>query len=454
MRKHKSEIDMTRGSIFENVIRFVIPLILGNILQLLYNAADLIVVSRFAGSDAMASVGATSSLNTLVLNFCVGLSIGAGVVVARKYGAKDAAGVRRAVHTTVFLSLAVGVIALVVGLLISAPMLRLMGTPEGRVFDGAVLYIRIIFLCLPGTLVYNFGASVLRGVGDTKRPLYILALTGIVNVILNLVLVIVFHMDVVGVAIATGVSNYLSAFAVIYALIHTNGMYRLTLSKIRAYKEEILEILKIGVPSGIQSTLFAVANVTIQSGVNSFGKAAIAGGAAGSNIEGFVYTAMNAFSQATVTAVGQNYGAKNEKRVYTSMYTLLACTSVVGALLGAITVLFARPLLRIYITDSPEAIDFGVIRMIYTGLPYFLCGMMEVMSGVLRGLGYSTLSTVNSLVGACGLRLLWIALILPLHHTIEMLFLCWPISWVVVVIVHYICFLCVRKKAFQKMYAA
>lgn len=454
MRTKSRTVDMVNGSIFKNVVMFVVPLILGNILQLLYNAADIVVVSRWAGSEAMAAVGATGSLSALIVSVFIGLSVGASVVVSRRIGAKDYAAVHRSVHTSMLLAIVVGILAMVVGLVLSRPLLELMGTPVGKVLNGAVLYMQIYFIAVPASLIYNFGASILRAIGDTRRPLYILAFSGIVNIILNLVFVIEFQMGVAGVAIATAVSNYISAIAVVFILIRADGSYHLDIMSLRFYKEELVDVIKVGLPAGVQSSLFSVSNTLIQSAVNSFGTAAVAGSAAAANIEGFVYTAMNAFYQATITAVSQNYGAKQEKRVYRSYQVPLICVTVVGLILGVLTAVFARPLLSIYITDSKDAIEFGVIRIIYAGIPYFLCGIMEVQAGLLRGLGYSTGAMVNSLIGACGLRILWVMFILPLYRSGAMLFICWPVSWVVVIVMHQIYYMIVRKKAIHKMYEA
>ena len=432
--KQKYEINMTEGSVFKNMVMFVVPLIFGNLLQLLYNAADIIVVSRWAGSSAMASVGATSSVSSLIVNMCIGLSVGASIVVSQRYGAGNNA-----------------IIGMILGISLSRPLLTLMGTPEGRVLDGAVLYMRIYFAAIPATMVYNFGAAILRAIGDTKRPLYILSATGVVNVILNLVFVIVFHLDVAGVAIATGIASYLSAISVIIILTKTDGACKLVFKEIRFYKAELTEALTIGIPAGLQSSMFAIANTVIQSAVNSFGTAVIAGNSAASNIEGFVYTAMNAFYQATVTSVSQNYGAKNEKRVKRSMYVALGCVTVVGFVLGIATVIFSRPLLSIYITDSAEAIEAGMVRVMYNGIPYFLCGIMEVIAGALRGLGYSSITLINALIGSCALRLVWVFCILPLNRTFGMLYLCWPISWVITIILHFSYYLYVRKSAMEHM---
>ncbi len=451
MSKKTYAIDMVNGSIFKSMVAFVVPLIAGNILQLLYNAADIIVVSRYAGSEAMASVGATGSLSALIVSLFIGLSAGAGVVVSRYHGARDAGGVHRAVHTSISLGIAAGLVASCVGIALSEYLLKLMGTPEGKVLDGAVLYMIIYFIGVPASLIYNFGASVLRALGDTRRPLYILAFSGIVNVILNLVFVIELNMSVAGVAIATSVSNYISAISVLIILVRAEGAYHLSFKALRFYGKEFSDIVKIGLPAGIQSSLFSVSNTLIQSSVNSFGTTAIAGNAAAGNIEGFVYTAMNAFYQAAITGVSQNYGAKSENGIRKTVKTCAASVTVVGLALGVLTAVFARPLLGIYITDSKEAIDYGVIRMIISGVPYFLCGIMEVQAGQLRGLGYSTTAMVNSLVGACGFRILWVMFVLPFRRTTEVLFLCWPISWILVMIMHFVCYKVVKKKAYARM---
>lgn len=453
MSKQAYSLDMTKDSIFKNVVRFVIPLIFGNLLQLLYNAADLIVVSRWAGSKAMASVGATGSICNLIINLCIGLSIGASVIVSRNFGAKNDAALHRSVHTAVALSFVSGLFGFITGFVFSKPLLILMGTPSGEVMDGAVLYMKIYFVGIPASMAYNFGAAVLRAVGDTKRPLYILSFSGIINVLLNLLFVIVFHMGIAGVAIATAVSSYVSAVAVLYILSKADGAYKLYFRKIKFYPSELKNALRIGIPASLQGSVFSIANSVIQSAVNSFGAVAMSGCAAGANIEGFVYSAMNAFYQAALTSVSQNYGAKQEKRVYRSIFVCVGCVTIVGGLLGLLSVIFAEPLLSIYITDSPEAIAYGIDRMIITGIPYFLCGIMEVLAGALRGIGHSNIGMVNSILGACGIRILWIMFILPLHRTLTMLFLCWSVSWVIVIIMHTISFLVLRKKSFQAMNA-
>lgn len=452
MAKSRFELDMSQGPILSNILRFAIPLMLANVLQLLYNAADLIVVSRWSGSEAMASVGTTGALTNLLINVFVGMSLGASVVVSRNFGAQNNEGIYKSVHTSMLLGIIAGGCALVIGQVFCKPLLLLMDTPEGPVLDGAILYMRIIFIGTPASLVYNFGAAILRAVGDTKRPLYILAISGLVNVVLNLFLVICFDMGVAGVAIATATSNYISMFMVIYALAGADSVYKLYLKELKLHKAEVKEILRIGVPAGLQGSVFSLSNTVIQSAVNSFGAAAMAGAAAAGNVEGFVYTAMNSFYQATVTSVSQNYGAKKEKRIYKTMGISALSVAIVGLVLGVTSVIFARPILSIYIKEDEAAMSFAVIRMMITGLPYFLCGIMEVLTGTIRGLGYSTITAINSLVGACGFRMIWVFAVLPFNRTPEVLFWCWPLSWIVVITFHLIAFLILRKRAMKKMY--
>lgn len=446
------QLDMSQGSIFKNTIRFAIPLIFASLLQLFYNAADLIVVSRFAGSNAMASVGATSSVTNLLVNVFIGLSLGAGVAVSRRFGANDREGMKRTVHTAMLLGMFAGILSGIIGIVFSKPLLVLMGTPEGEVLDGAALYMKIIFMGVPASLTYNFGASILRAIGDTKRPLYILSASGIINVILNLILVIGFNMGVAGVAIATAVSNYISMIAVIWVLTKTEGNVQLSFKKLAIYKKELIEILSIGIPAGIQSSFFSLSNTVLQSSVNSYGETAIAGNAAAGNIEGFAYVVMNAFYQSTVTGVSQNFGAKDEKRINKTIWINLLCVITAGLVVGGICVLLSRPLLGFYITDSAEALEYGVSRMFITCLPYFLCGVMEVLTGALRGLGYSTVTAISSFVGTCVFRVFWAKLIVGLlGGGVDMLYLCWPISWALVSLLHIITLWVAKPRAMKEM---
>ncbi|MBQ4145405.1 MAG: polysaccharide biosynthesis C-terminal domain-containing protein, partial [Clostridia bacterium] len=321
-----------------------------------------------------------------------------------------------------------------------------------EVLDGAALYMKIIFMGVPASLTYNFGASILRAIGDTKRPLYILSASGIINVILNLILVIGINMGVAGVAIATAVSNYISMIAVIRVLSKTDGDYRLNIKEMAFYKKELVEILSIGVPAGIQSSFFSLSNTVLQSSVNSYGETAIAGNAAAGNIEGFAYVVMNAFYQSTVTGVSQNFGAKDEKRINKTIWINLICVITAGLVVGGICVLLSRPLLGFYITDSAEAIKYGASRMLITCLPYFLCGVMEVLTGSLRGLGYSTITAVSSFAGTCIFRVIWAKFIVDiLGGGVEILYLCWPISWALVSMFHAITLWIVKPRAMKEM---
>lgn len=447
MKKSAFELDMTKGAILPNILRFAIPYMLTSMLNIFYNAADLIVVSRWTGSLAMSSVGATSSLTSLITTLFLGMSIGSSVTISRSYGSHNEDAIHRAVHTAMLFCVMLGVVAFATGQILTKPLLLAMGTPKGEVLQGATLYMRIIFVGTPAMLVYNFGASVLRSVGDTKRPLYILSISGLINVLLNLVFVIKFSLGVAGVAIATIVSQYISATAVTITLMKTNESYKLIPSKLRIYKKEFLSIIKIGLPAGIQNTTLNFSNAIIQSSVNSFGAAAMAGNAATANIENFAFAFKDSFRQATITSISQNYGARNKKRMNKCFNVCLMCMFVGGLLLGLFMTVFARQLLGIYITDSPEAIRYGIIRMIVTALPYFLSGIMDIYTGYLRGLGRSMTATVNSLAGICGFRILWVLAIFPfIGKSYWALYLCWPISWALVALMNMVSLHFAKKK--------
>ena len=451
MKKSHFEVDMTKGSLYKNVLRFAIPFMLSSFIQLFYNAADLVVVSRYTGSDAMASVGATSPLNNLLTNFFIGISIGASVIISRRFGAHDSQGVHKAVHTAILTGLVLGALCFTLGQVACKPLLMLTGTPQGDVLNGAVLYMRIIFAGAPASLLYNFCAAVLRAVGDTKRPLYILAFSGLLNVILNLVFVIFFDMGVAGVALATIIAQYLSATIAVIALIYADTDYKLIIKSLRIYKKEFGEMLKIGVPAGLQNITLSFSNTIIQSSVNSFGAAAMAGNAAAANIEGFAFAFKDALRNATMTSVSQNYGARDVARIKKSVGVCFLYTAVGASFLGVLMAIFSKQLLGIYITDSPKAMEYGVIRIMVSSLPYVLSGVMDIFSGYLRGLGYSSTSTLNSFVGICGLRILWVFAIFPFTKTFASLYLCWPVSWVLVIIFNTTSLHFVKKKAFAKL---
>lgn len=448
MAAKKYEIDMSSGSLLKSMVRFVLPLMASNILQLLYNAADIIVVGRYAGKEALAAVGSTGSLINLLTNLFIGLSVGTSVLVSTYYGANDREGVEKSVHTSVGLSLICGLACCIIGLLFSKPLLLMMGTPDD-VIGGAVLYMTIYFIGAPASVFYNFGSAVLRSFGDTKRPLFILTISGIVNVVLNLIFVIGFHLGVAGVAIATVVSQYLSALMLGWCLLRSQDMYKVTLSQLRLHKRQVIDILKIGLPAGIQSCVFSISNVIIQSAVNSFGSVVVAGNAASGNIEGFAYTAMNSIHHATVTATAQNMGAKQEKRVYQSLRFGLGLVTGVGIVVGGLIVLFRAQLLGIYSSD-PAVIDAGMGRIFIICSTYFLCGVMEVYVGHLRGMGYSLTPTIVSIIGVCGVRIGWIYTVFALYRNTAVLYASWPVSWIATAAIHYLCILALRRKAIAR----
>ena len=444
----KYEIDMCHGPLVGKILVFYIPLMLSGILQLLFNAADIIVVGQFAGNESLAAVGSTGALINLIINLFIGLSVGANVLVARYYGANQQTELKEMVQTAIATSVISGILLVVVGFFVAKPALTLMGTPDD-VIGQSVLYMRIYFAGMPFMMAYNFGAAVLRAVGDTKRPLYYLLIAGIVNVILNLIFVIYFSMHVAGVATATVISQAISAVLVIRCLLKTDSVYKLELKGIRISMDKLGKMFKIGLPAGVQGALFSISNVLIQSSVNSFGSVAMAGNTAGSNIEGFVYTSMNAFYQSAISFCGQNYGAKEYKRVGKALFICEVLVILVGLLLGNGAYLAGGTLLKLYSSD-PEVISYGILRMRYISVIYFLCGMMDVMVGGLRGIGYSIMPMLVSLTGACLFRIVWIYTVFQEVRTLPCLYISYPISWILTFSVHLICFLIVYKKLFRK----
>lgn len=438
---------MTQGPLLPGIISYTIPIILTSVLQLLFNAADLVVVGQFCGSVSVAAVGATGSITNLIVNLFIGLSVGTGVCVAHGLGSREDAVVQRTVHTALPTALICGVVLTVVGIILSEDLLRMMGTPE-NVLPLSTIYMQIYFGGMTFNMVYNFCASILRAAGDTKSPLTLLAIAGVLNVLLNLFFVIVLHMNVAGVALATTISQAVSAVLVVFALTRRMDACRLRLKKLRIYKQPLLKMLRIGLPAGIQSSLFAISNVIIQSSVNSFGDVVMSGNAAAGNIEGFVYVTQNAFHQTTVNFVGQNAGAKQYKRVYKTVWLCLACVTVAGLAVGALAYSFAPSLLSIYITDSTEAITYGITRMTYICLPYFLCGIMEVSTGALRGLGASVVPMILSILGVCGFRIGWIMTVfqIPEFHTLPSLYFSYPLSWVATFLVQMGAFIVVYRR--------
>ena len=429
----KSTVDMTQGPIFSQVFFFALPIMLSGILQLLFNAADTIVVGRFAGNQALAAVGSVGSLNNLIISLFIGLSVGANVLVARYTGSRNDDAVSQTVHTSVLLSVLGGAALTVLGFVLAHPLLKIMGSPED-VIDLAVLYVRILFIGMPVQMLYNFCAAILRAVGDTKRPLYFLTIAGVINVVLNLIFVIGFHMSVAGVALATIISQAVSAWLVVRCLMGMDGPTRLYLKKLRIYPGKLREIIRIGLPAGVQSSVFSLSNVVIQSSVNSFGSIVIAGNAASANVGSFIYQAMNTFQQAVTCFASQNVGARKPRRIFAAMKASMVWAIIVGVILGVLSCAFGEPLLSLYSSD-PAVIAAGMERQIIVCGPYFLCGMMEVMTGALRGIGYSLLPMAVSILGACVFRIFWVMTIFRAMPTLRCLMVSYPVSWLLTFIV-------------------
>ncbi len=450
--KKSHSIDMCNGSLADKLLFFALPLMASSLLQLLFNAADVVVVGWFAGKEALAAVGSNTALINLLINLFVGLSVGTNVVVSRDLGAGRYDNVGRSVHTAMTLALASGTALMVLGVLMVRQLLEWTSSPTD-VIDLATVYLRIYFLGMPANLVYNFGASILRAQGDTQRPLYFLTFAGVVNVILNLVFVVSFSLDVAGVALATIISQYISAALVVRCMLREQGPLHLELKRLGLQKNVVLLILKVGLPAGFQGVVFSLSNVVIQSTLNSFDDAVlVAGSAASANIENFVYMSMNAFHQAAISFVGQNYGAAKCDRVDKVGWQCAIYASLFGLVFGNLVYLFGAPLAGIYAPGEPEVVRQALIRMSYIACPYFICGIMEVLVGVLRGLGSSVIPMAVSIVGVCGLRLLWVAAVFPLHPTPSCLYLSYPVTWSVTALFHFLfLMLVVRRHAFSKV---
>ena len=450
-RAKKYEINMTEGALLPKVLMFSLPLIASGVLQLLFNAADMVVVGQWAGKEYLAAVGSTGSLINLMVNVFIGLSVGGSVAVAKSFGANDPAAVHRSVHTAMSLAIIAGVVVGLIGFIFCRPLLKLMDNP---VLDLATTYMKIYFLGMPFNMIYNFGASILRAVGDTKRPLIYLTIAGVVNVILNLITVIIFHMNVAGVAIATVASQAVSAVLVVLCLMRSHGVVHLDLKELRIYKRQLIDIARVGLPAGLQGSLFSISNVLIQSSVNSFGEVVVAANSAGGNLEGFVYTAMNAIHQAALTFASQNLGAGKIKRVRRSVWVCIATVTVIGLVFGNLMLLFGKPLLSLYL-DDPSAIDpatgitvleYGMKRLSWMLPLYCLCGLMDVVVGSLRGVGYSVMPMIVSLTGACLFRVVWILTVFAATPTLDILYMSYPISWALTFGVHLLCYLFIARK--------
>lgn len=431
---------MTTGPILPKLLVFSLPIIFSGILQLLFNAADIIVVGQFAGDESLAAVGSTSSLINLLTNLFIGLSVGTNVVASHFFGAKNKKALVQTIHTAVLVSVFSGIILTLAGITFAKQILRLMQAPE-NVLKLATTYLQIYFAGITSTMVYNFGSALLRAKGDTKRPLYILLCAGIINVILNLVFVICFSMGVAGVAFATIISQTAAAFFIILILTREQDEFKLTLRNLKIDRDIFIRIMKIGIPAGIQGTLFSFSNVIIQSSVNSFGAITIAGNSAAQNIEGFVYTAMNGFAQGTLTFASQNVGAQKYSRVKKLFFLSELLVICIGLILGYAVVIFKTPLLHLY-SKNELTIQKGADRLMIICSTYFLCGMMDVVGNIIRGFGHSVLPMIVTLAGACGLRIAWIAALfqIPKFHTTKVIYYSYPLSWLVTFLVEVICF--------------
>lgn len=434
--KPKYEMDMCNGPLLSKIIRFAIPLMLSGMLQVLFNAADTIVVGRFSGPTALAAVGSTGALTNLIVNLFIGLSIGTNVLVAKYFGGQKMKELSDTVHTSILASIIFGAVLAVIGVIFAKPLLLLMGNPVD-VIEQASLYMKIYFAGMPFLMLYNFGAAVLRAIGDTKRPLYFLTFAGVLNVLINLLLVIVFHMGVAGVAIATVFSQAVSAVLVLICLIKANGPYQVNLKELRLNGRMLLEMTKIGMPAGMQGMIFSMSNVLIQSSINSFGSTVMAGNTAAANIEAVVYCGMNAFYQSCLSFCGQNLGAKKYSRIKKTTGLSVACVAVVGLVLGGVAYLFSDFLLGIYSSD-PAVVEIGKLRLLLLCVPYFVCGIMDTLVGTLRGIGRSVAPMLTSVIGVCGIRIVWIFTVFQWNHDLPTLYISYLISWAVTGLCHFI----------------
>lgn len=440
----KYEMDMTSGPLWGKMMMFAVPLILSSMLQLLFNAADLIVVGNWGGHGSMAAVGNTVSLINLVINLLLGLSVGASVVVAQCFGAKQENDVKQTVHTAITVAVIGGIIVGIVGICLARPLLTLIDTPQD-IFDKSELYLRIYFAGLPFLSLYNFGASLLRAVGDTRRPMIYLAIAGVINIVLNIFTVTVLALDVAGVAIATVTSQAVSAVLVLRLLSKYDGCMKLNFRELRIHKNKLIRMASVGIPSGIQGTIFSLSNFLIQGSINSFNDTMIvAGNTASVSIEAFIYAGMNAFHQAALSFMGQNIGAKKYNRIGYVARVALTYVIIVGLVLGAFAIVFRYQLISIY-ESEPQVIEYGARRLLIISSTYFLCGIMDVAVGLLRGMGYSLVPMLVSIVGVCGIRIGWIYTVFQANHTLETLFVSYPVSWAVTALVQIICYFVVKR---------
>ena len=452
IRQKHYEMDMTTGPVLMKMIRFALPLMASSVLQLLYNAADMIVVGQFAGSDALAAVGATGAITSLLVTLFMGFSVGSSVAVAQHYGAERHKDVSESVHTSVMLALVCGVVIGALGAIFSRPLLEMMSTPQ-NVIDGAAVYMRIYFIGLPATMLYNFCAAILRAIGDTKRPLYYLSIAGVINVLLNLLFVIVFRMGVAGVALATAIAQVVSMALVMICLMRSSGSIHLDLRKVRFHGDKVKQIIRIGLPAGLQSSMFAIANTLIQSSVNTFGSAIIAGNTTAGNIEAFVSSPQDAFCQAAMSFTSQNYGAKKYQRFGRIVAAASGLVLTVGVSLGVIAASLGEPLAGLYTAD-PQVIEWAVQRLWITTATAFICNLDNVFGACQRALGSSVFPMLVSIVCICLFRIVWIETIFRANPTMEILYYVYPASWLFSLSVHFISFLVYKRRVVAKLKAA
>lgn len=448
MKKNKYEIDMCNGSIMDKLISFSLPLMLSGILQLMFNAVDIVVVGRFSGSQSLAAVGSTTALINIFTNLFIGISLGANVLAARFYASGKEKEMSETVHTAITLALISGIIMAVVGLVLAKWALRLMGTPSD-VIELSTLYMRIYFCGMPFFMLYNYGAAILRAVGDTKRPLVFLIISGVANAGLNMILVIIFHMGVAGVGIGTVISQFISCILVLRCLYKSEGCYQLRFSKLRIQKVYLRQIFQVGIPAGIQSTVINFSNALLQSSVNSFGSTAMAGYTAANNILGFLYASVNAVTQACMSFTSQNYGVGKYKRMDRVLINCLILSVVISGVLGCGSYAFGTEILKVY-TEDPKVIQCGLEILSMTTVTYFLCGIMDLFPGALRGMGRSGVPMILSIIGTVGTRIVWIFMLFPQHRSLKFLFISYPASWLFTIVMQVICFYFVRKQVHAK----
>ena len=448
VKKNKFEIDMCNGSIMDKLISFSLPLMVSGILQLAFNAVDIIVVGRFSGSQALAAVGSTTALINVFANLFIGISLGANVLAARFYAAGKDREMSETVHTSITLALISGIMMAVIGMLLAKWALEIMGTPDDVIGQSA-LYMRIYFMGMPFFMLYNYGAAILRAIGDTKRPLIFLIISGIANAALNMILVILFHMGVAGVAIGTIISQLISCVLVLTCLYRSEGSYQLRFSKLKINGAYMEQIFQVGVPAGIQSTVINLSNALLQSSVNSFGSIAMAGYTAANNMLGFLYMSVNSITQACMSFTSQNYGVGKLKRMDKVLRDCVVLSISIAAVLGGLAYCFGPQILTVY-TSDPKVINCGMEILAYTSITYFLCGIMDLFPGALRGMGYSAVPMVLSVIGTVGTRIVWVFGIFPNHRSLSVLFVSYPVSWILTIVLQVVCFYFVRKRVHQK----